>query len=199
MKKRIAAGRRQRQSRNRLPSKMNRFSVRGFRALRFEPLETRLLLCNYISGNSDLEVNVGLTELMPELPGLHLEISDPHNVRGQIVYLNFDGQQQAIYDGPVRIGPLDVPAYEPPADLTDARDDIIESVTASLNDMFCLVEVSFTTAAPDPSLEFSTIFIGGDGTPFAEHGVFLGLAEQVDMDNHDRSWHFARRRNNSRA
>jgi len=49
---------------------------------------------------------------VPQLPGL--ELVDPSSIdriAGQVFYLDFDGARDVIYNGPVTVGPFDVPAF----------------------------------------------------------------------------------------
>ncbi|MFO0888288.1 MAG: hypothetical protein U0790_03975 [Isosphaeraceae bacterium] len=51
--------------------------------------------------------------------------------------------------------------------------------------MFDRSGVSFTAVRPQSGTPYSSIFIGGDGSPFAPYGSFFGLAEDVDTGNVD--------------
>ena len=69
------------------------------RRLSVEPLEQRCLL------------SIGQ---LPELPGLHPIDLTPDNLRGQVVYLDFDGAKGVDYNGPVTVNNIDVPAFKAP-------------------------------------------------------------------------------------
>ena len=125
---------------------------------------------------------------VPELPGLHLV--DPTSIdrmAGQVFYLNFDGAEDVIYDGPVTIGPLDVPTFQAPGELAGQEQAIIDQVLSNLQDVFADAGVVFTMEQPESRTEYSTIYIGGDDSLFSQYGSFLGLAEQVDVGNRNQS------------
>ncbi|MBN1509649.1 MAG: LEPR-XLL domain-containing protein, partial [Sedimentisphaerales bacterium] len=121
----------------------------------------------------------------PDLPGLVLLDPDISNWQGQIVYLDFDGEQDAVYNGPVTIGPFDVPAFQPVGELAGQEQVIIDQVLLNLQDIFAGSGVIFATQQPSEGSEYSTIYIGGDDSAFDQYGSFLGLAEQVDVRNTD--------------
>ena len=123
----------------------------------------------------------------PVLPGLELVDPDISNWQGQVIYLAFDGAEGVIYNGPVTVGPFDVPAFHAPGELAGQEQTIINQVLANLQDIFAGSGVTFTAEQPSEGTEYSTIYIGGDDTPFAEYGDFLGLSEQVDVGNSDRT------------
>jgi len=122
----------------------------------------------------------------PDLPGLVLVDPDISSWEGQIFYLDFDGTQDVIYNGPVTIGPFDVPAFEAPGELAGQEDIIISKVLSELEQTFTGMGIIFTTEQPSVGTEYSTIYIGGDDTAFSEYGSFLGFAEQVDVGNENR-------------
>ncbi len=101
----------------------------------------------------------------------------------QVIYLNFDGASDVSYNGPVRVEGLNVPSFCVPR---GERGEMIAQVLASLNDQFYESGVTFTSVQPI-SGDYSTIYVGGDDSAFAEYGSFLGLAEQVDVGNQDRT------------
>ncbi|MDA1052579.1 MAG: hypothetical protein O3C40_19145 [Planctomycetota bacterium] len=119
---------------------------------------------------------------LPSLPGL--ELVDPNtNVEGQIIFLDFDGAVAVIYNGPVTVGPFDVPAFEAPGKLAGQEDAIIVSVVEQLEQTFAGSGVIFTTDDPAEGLQYSTVYIGGDDSAFRAYGSFDGLAEAVDIGN----------------
>lgn len=121
---------------------------------------------------------------LPSLPGLMLV--DPNNdARGQIIFLVFDGAEDVIYNGPITVGPFDVPAFEAPGELTGQKDAIIVSVVEQLGQTFAGSGVIFTTEQPADGVEYSTIYVGGDDLLFSQYGSFTGLAENVDVGNQD--------------
>ena len=120
----------------------------------------------------------------PVLHGLYLVDADVENLRGQVIYLNHDGAQDVIYNGPVTIGPFDVPAFEAPGDLAGQEDANMAAVAEQLNALFAPVDVTFTLDRPDIPGAYSTVYIAGDGAWAREYGdSFLGLAEDVDVGN----------------
>ena len=121
----------------------------------------------------------------PDLPGLQLVDPDPANLAGQIIYLDFDGEQNVTYNGPVTVGPFDVPAFHAPSDLAGQERTVITDILARLGETFAGSGVLFTISRPQEPGTCSTIYIGGDDSAFAAYGSFLGLAEQVDVGNVD--------------
>ena len=138
------------------------------RKLLFEALEPRILLARDVEHWSSLETGV------PDLPS------------GQVFVLDFDGASGVDYVGPVRVTDVDVPAFAAPGKLAGHEDEIITALVATLETEFAATHINFTLEAPQAG-EYSTIFVGGDGSAFAPWGHYLGLAEQVDSGNHDRS------------
>jgi hypothetical protein len=123
---------------------------------------------------------------LPELPGLTL-VDPATDVSGQIIFLNFDGAQDVIYNGPVTVGPFDVPTFEAPGDLAGQEEAIIASVVEQLEHTYAGSGVIFTIDQP-LGVGGSTIYIGGDNTIF-DHlgGEFRGLAETIDIGNMNKS------------
>ena len=121
----------------------------------------------------------------PVLPGLHLIETATDNFEGQIVYLNFDGEQDVTYSGPAIIEDIDVPAFEAQGKFASQEEAIIADVLEDLNQIFAGSGIIFTTERPELDISYSTVYIGGDDSAFAEYGSFLGLAEQVDIGNQD--------------
>ncbi len=194
---------------NRL-GKANRHSERAMpaRVPSFEPLEPRLLL----SADSVVPqptVPLGLpqtdqaavVDLTPEaqqqetdqavvvpaaspvLPDLRLVNPDSACLSPQLVYLDFSGAADVVYDGPVTVGPLDIPAFQAPEDLRGQEPQIMARVLAQLQETFAGSGVIFTTSKPAGDQAYSTIYMGGDGALFSRYGSFLGLAEQIDVGN----------------
>ncbi len=123
---------------------------------------------------------------IPDLPGLQLVDPDICAWNGQIIYLDFDGQENATYDGPVNVGPFDVPAFQASGDSAGREQEIINQVLAELEQTFAGTGIIFTTSRPAQGIEYSTIYIGGDDSVFTGFGSFNGLAEQVDVGNMSR-------------
>jgi hypothetical protein len=136
--------------------------------LRFEGLEARSLLS--ISG-------------LPDLPGMHLVDRNLDNLRGQVVYLDFDGAKSVDYNGPISVRNIDVPAFKAPSMLVGHEQTIITDVLATLATTFTNSGVVFTVKRPEVTTPYSTVYVGGDATPFASHGNLGGIAEKVDIGN----------------
>jgi hypothetical protein len=79
-----------------------------------------------------------------------------------------------------------VPSVQAPVDLGVHEAVVVGHVVRALNDYFSDNGAIFTNIRPGRGTEYSTIFIGGNDTAFAQYGSFLGLAEQVDDGNLDR-------------
>ncbi|MSU37408.1 MAG: LEPR-XLL domain-containing protein [Pedosphaera sp.] len=132
--------------------------------------------------------DLALAMAQPDLlPALHEVCDDPSALKGQVIFLNFKGAAAVIYDGPVRVENVEVPAFQLPSGRMGDANAIIHGTLDSLNKQFALLGVTFTTGPPEPSGEYSTIHVGGDGSAFEAYGSFLGLAEKVDVGNQDRS------------
>ncbi|HUU85061.1 MAG TPA: fibronectin type III domain-containing protein, partial [Phycisphaerae bacterium] len=136
----------------------------------FEPLEPRLLL-----------------DGAPHLPGLYLVDPNVDNLQGQVVYIDYDGEENVTYNGPVTVGPFDVPAFLAPDSLAGQEAEIMSALTMRLNNLFADTGVRFTLERPEDDTPHSTIFVGGTDAPFREYGTFFGLAEHVDVGNLDRN------------
>ncbi len=131
-------------------------------------------------------VPTGIGVIAPQLPGLKLVDPDISNWQGQIIYLDFDGKQNVTYNGPVTIGPFDVPAFSLQGTaLASQEQAIVSAVLEKLQETFTGTGVIFTTEQPVVGTEYSTIYVGGDGSAFEAYGSFFGLAEWVDIGNTD--------------
>jgi uncharacterized repeat protein (TIGR01451 family)/CSLREA domain-containing protein len=123
------------------------------------------------------------------------------HLNGQIFVLDFDGATDVNYDGPVRVDNVEVYPFQIPADFFVDKVQFISAIVDSLNRRFASLGVTFLSlsssslSVPSPlagegqdeGIPYSTIYIGGDGSAFSQYGSFLGLAEQVDVGNQDRS------------
>jgi hypothetical protein len=118
-----------------------------------------------------------------DLPGLRLVDLDISNLQGQIIHLDFDGEQNVTYNGPVTVGPFDVPAFQAPNQLAGQKQIIIDEVLAILEETFAGSGIIFTAQRPEETRAYSTIYIGGGDSAFSPYGSFLGLAEEVDVGN----------------
>ncbi len=108
-----------------------------------------------------------------------------NTVVDQLFYLDFDGAFDVTYEGPITIPDVDVPAFQAPDYLQGQEDEIIGSLLDTLDQYFSDTGIAFTI---DLSLEEqpnSTIYVGGDGSPFADYGTFVGLSEKIDAGNQD--------------
>ena len=144
-------------------AKGTRYGLSG-RRLGIEPLEQRCLL------------SIGQ---LPELPGLRPIDLTLDDIRGQIVYLDFDGAAHNVtYNGPVSVGPFDVPSFKAPGELAGQECAIVGQVLGGLNAFFAGVDVQFVTDQPQHDTGYSTIFIGGTDDHFAGYGSFLGVSER---------------------
>ncbi|MCU0917706.1 MAG: choice-of-anchor D domain-containing protein, partial [Planctomycetes bacterium] len=115
-------------------------------------------------------------------PTLVRAASDLSNWQGQVVYLDFDGATGVTYEGPVTVGPFEVPAFRVPGEPAGQEQAIIRQILTRLQETFAGSGVTFTTERPAQGW-YSTLWIGGDDAPFRTYGSFLGLAEQVDTGN----------------
>jgi hypothetical protein len=95
---------------------------------------------------------------------MYLVDPDVDKLRGQIIYLDYDGEENVTYNGPVTIGPFDIPPFVAPGELAGQEDAIMAEVAEQLNDLFAPVEVTFTLDRPDAAGTYSTVYIGGDGS-----------------------------------
>ncbi|MCP4262232.1 MAG: choice-of-anchor D domain-containing protein, partial [Planctomycetes bacterium] len=119
------------------------------------------------------------------LTGMHLVEPNVDNFDGQVVYLDFDGQDNVTYNGPVTVEGIDVPRFAAPGHLVGQEHAIITEVLGSLKHHFAGSGVIFTAEKPEMGISYSTIYIGGDDSAFTAYGSFLGLAERIDVGNQD--------------
>jgi hypothetical protein len=131
-------------------------------------------------------ISTHATLVAPELPGLRLVDPDTSNWLGQVIYLDFDGEQNVTYHGPVTVGPFDAPAFFlAGTPLAGQEQTVVTQVVSQLQQTFTGSGIIFTTSRPSPGTEYSTIYIGGDDSAFRQYGSFLGLSEQIDAGNSD--------------
>ncbi|MBN1506146.1 MAG: hypothetical protein JW955_04840, partial [Sedimentisphaerales bacterium] len=126
------------------------------------------------------------SEPLPRLPGMRLVDPNPANLTGQVIYLDFDGEQNVTYNGPVTVGPFDVPAFQATGSLAGQEQMIISGVLGQLQQTFADCGVTFTADKPSGGVVYSSVYVGGDDSTFAPYGLFFGLAEQVDVGNRAR-------------
>jgi len=120
---------------------------------------------------------------LPDLPGLHPIDLTPDDLRGQVVYLDFDGAENVTYNGPVVVENIDIPAFRPANALVGQEQTIIERTLEGVRRAFAGIGVRFVTEAPIDGQPRSTVYVGGDGKAFREYGLFLSVAENVDVGN----------------
>jgi len=119
---------------------------------------------------------------------MHLVDPSVDRFDGQVIYLNFDGAEDLTYNGPVTIGNFDTPPFcAAAAGLSGHEDRIIVCALEELNQLFGSTGATFTLTEPAAGTEFSTINIGGDGGAFRDYGWFVGLSEDVDVGNRNRT------------
>ena len=108
---------------------------------------------------------------------------------GQVIYLDFDGEEDVTYDGPVTVGNVDVPAFAAPGSLAGSEQAVIAGVKNRLVETFADAGVRFVTQKPVDGISYSTIYIGGTDAAFAAYGSFPRLAEKIDVGNKDTADH----------
>ncbi len=119
------------------------------------------------------------------LSGMHLVDSTVDYFGGQVIYLDFDGAEDVIYNGPVTVGPFNVPEFIAPGELIGQEQVIIHHILGELEQAFAGSGVVFTAEKPVEGQAYSTVYIGGDDSLFQSYGRFQGLAEKVDVGNQD--------------
>ncbi|MGH9362043.1 MAG: WD40/YVTN/BNR-like repeat-containing protein, partial [Thermoanaerobaculia bacterium] len=89
-----------------------------------------------------------------------------------------------VFDGPVSVAGLDLPAFRGPGALRGAESAIIDATLAYLEEVFRGAGVRFIVDGHDASTDdVSKIYVVGDGwVPAAEENL-LGLSEGVDRGN----------------
>ena len=133
------------------------------RFARVEGLEQRLLMAANIAG-------------------MHLVQAAAGRFDGQVVYLDFDGASDVVYNGRyVTTAKFDVPAF----DTGGGENQYVGAVLTKLNRTFAGTGVTFTTTQPATGT-FSSVYVGGDNDVLEEYGEFMGVAEKLDAGNADR-------------
>ncbi|MBM4047765.1 MAG: hypothetical protein FJ279_21895, partial [Planctomycetes bacterium] len=101
----------------------------------------------------------------------------------QVVYLDFDGAENVDYAGPVSAADVDVPAFSLERfGLAGQEQQVVEAAVARLNELLSGENVQVVTERP-ASGTYSTVYVGGAGDAFADHGSLFGVTEQVDAGN----------------
>ena len=103
----------------------------------------------------------------------------------QRFFLSTGGAFDVDYEGPVSVEDIDVPKFTAPDSLAGEESTILLGMLDILNNTFADLGAEFTLERPIGS-DYSTIYLGGDGSQFAEWGNYFGLAQQVDVGNVDR-------------
>jgi hypothetical protein len=130
----------------------------------------------------------GVQSQIAGLSGLYLVEPDVDYFDGQVFYLDFDGAKDVTYNGPVVVEGIDIPEFSAEAGGLDGQEqEIISQILTQLELTFEGSGVTFVITEPDAGTQYSTIYIGGDDSAFADYGSFLGLAEQVDLGNQNPS------------
>jgi len=90
---------------------------------------------------------------------MHLVKPNVDNFAGQVVYLDFDGQDNVTYDWPVRVEGLCMPEFVAPGGLAGQEQVIIKNVLDELNEIFADSGIIFTTEKPEIGISYSTIYL----------------------------------------
>jgi FG-GAP repeat len=117
---------------------------------------------------------------LKELQFSELQVADPNAEYSgsQTVFLDFDGAGGVSYDNDA----LDIHTnISSIADSGLSQEDQFKILT-DLNNTYAGTGITFTITVP-VSGEYSTIYVGGDGSEFSEYGNFDGLAETIDVGN----------------
>ena len=97
----------------------------------------------------------------------------------QIVYLDFDGAEDVIYEGPATVGPFDVPVFAIPMGMAGQENAIISEMLSELYRTVAGTGSVFTTVQPAEGLDYSTIYIGWE---------WFGLLQSMDCSRGWESW-----------
>ena len=113
-----------------------------------------------------------------QLNGMELVDPGADYSGNQVVYLDFKGANNTAYNNEalnIHVGGINVAD----SGLDQAG---INKVITELNTTFAGSGVSFTVNVP-AGKEYSTIYIGGTGSAFAQYGSAIGLSETIDAGN----------------
>jgi FG-GAP repeat protein len=113
-----------------------------------------------------------------ELPGLELVDPNAEYSSDQIIYIDFDGAEGILYDNDA----LDIHIDNLSVEHSGLSEEEQFQIISDLNNIYADTGVSFTVSVP-ANQEFSTIYVGGDGSFASEYGSFLGLSETIDTGN----------------
>lgn len=120
---------------------------------------------------------------LPALPGLAPVGLAPEDLAGQVVVLDMDGAEGVVYNGPVQVGPFDVPGLALAGGLGGQGQAVADLILAGLTRTFAGSGLVFTAEEQGPGHAHSTVYITAGDSPFKVYGDFAGLAEQVDLGN----------------
>ncbi|MBU8901117.1 MAG: FG-GAP repeat protein, partial [Victivallales bacterium] len=110
------------------------------------------------------------------LPGLELADSDVVLRGTQTIFLDFDGASNVSYDNDA----LDIHINLSSINDSGLSDEVQFQIMTDLNNTFAGTGVNFSITSPSGG-EYSTIYVGGDGTEFSRYGFFDGLSETIDI------------------
>jgi hypothetical protein len=105
-----------------------------------------------------------------------------YSVATQVFFLEINGAADVDYRGPIIVEDIDIPDFVAPGRLAGQEADVLNAMMSVLNGTDFGADVVFTTERPQAG-EYSTVYIGGEGSEFAAWGHYLGLAEGVDVGN----------------
>ena len=113
-----------------------------------------------------------------ELDGLELVDPNADYSGTQNFFVDFDGAAGISYDND------DIDLHIDSIDVENSGLTAEEQfqILTDLNETFADTGVTFTTTAPADE-EYSTIYVGGDGSVFSEFGDFMGVSETIDVGN----------------
>ncbi|MCB1086499.1 MAG: hypothetical protein KDM63_05605, partial [Verrucomicrobiae bacterium] len=118
----------------------------------------------------------------PELPGLELSQESVGALEGQVFFINFEGERDAQYDGPVKIDGIEIPAFEIPTDWGMAREAFIDRILSGVEEVYAGSGVDFEIQRPRDG-PYATLQVGGTDEAFRAYGNFYGVSEEVDRGN----------------
>lgn len=111
--------------------------------------------------------------------GLRVADADTSNWQGQIIYLDFEGEQNVTCKGSVTAGSFDFPVFQAPGDPARHEQVAIEYFLAKAEEIFPGSGSSFASQ-PSPRIKYSTV--AGDDSTFVSS---VDMAEQMDAGTHD--------------
>lgn len=114
-----------------------------------------------------------------KLQGLRLADPNADYSSEQVIYLDFDGEQNVTYNNPA----LGLTVSDITVSDSGLTDEQISDILEDLDTTFANTGVTFTVTKPLDTNEYSTIYVGVAGPTFSEYGNFLGLAETIDAGN----------------